>query len=114
MSFCSCGALMVPKKTENGLVHMHCPSCGKILAPGVKNNSKLFEIKHTIRHNELEKTVIIENPNEVETMPFTNVTCKKCGNNEAVYWQVQTRSADEAPTTFYRCKKCGNTWRDYG
>ncbi|MCE2508324.1 MAG: RPA12/RPB9/RPC11 RNA polymerase family protein, partial [Nitrosopumilaceae archaeon] len=32
---------------------------------------------------------------------------------EAVWWMLQTRSADEPTTQFYRCTGCGHTWRDY-
>lgn len=39
--------------------------------------------------------------------------CEKCGNGEAVWWMLQTRSADEPTTQFYRCTKCSHTWRDY-
>ncbi len=39
--------------------------------------------------------------------------CEKCGNDEVVWWMLQTRSADEPTTQFYRCTKCSYTWRDY-
>lgn len=111
MQFCECGALLVPH-TLNGKIQMRCPSCGKIISSDF--NSKAFEIKQKIRHSDLEKTVIIESPDNIEAMPTTSAHCEKCGNNSAAYWQLQTRSSDEASTTFYRCTKCGNTWRDYG
>ena len=114
VQFCECGGLLVPDKQPDGKVQMRCPACGAIIKPESKTNSQAFEIKQKIRHSELEKMVVIDNPNEVQTMPTANANCTKCGNNEAVYWQVQTRSGDEASTTFYRCKKCGFTWRDYG
>jgi len=101
---------MIPEKLSNGTIEMRCPACGKTINP----NSGSFEIKQKIRHSEQEKMIVIEDPDVVETMPTSNQTCSKCGHNVAVYWQVQTRSGDEASTTFYRCKKCKNTWRDYG
>jgi DNA-directed RNA polymerase subunit M len=112
MQFCECGGLLVPEKQSDGQIRMKCPACGKLISS--ESNSTAFEIKQKFRHSEMEKTVIIEDPNEIETMPKVNAHCEKCGHNEAVYWQLQTRSADEASTTFYRCKKCGFTWRDYG
>ncbi|MFX0050869.1 MAG: transcription factor S [Candidatus Hermodarchaeota archaeon] len=112
MQFCDCGALLVPDKQPDGKIQMRCPACGKIISSDT--NSKAFEIKQTIRHSDLEKMVVIEDPNEVEPMPSTNAKCKKCSNNKAIFWQVQTRSGDEGSTTFYRCTKCGFTWRDYG
>ncbi len=47
------------------------------------------------------------------TLPTVNVNCPKCGHGEAVWWMLQTRSADEPTTQFYRCIKCEHTWRDY-
>ncbi|KLO13012.1 hypothetical protein SCHPADRAFT_828654 [Schizopora paradoxa] len=42
----------------------------------------------------------------------TTVTCPKCENNRAYFYQLQIRSADEPMTTFYRCTTCTNQWRD--
>ena len=36
-----------------------------------------------------------------------------CDSKEAVWWMLQTRSADEPTTQFYRCTKCKTTWRNY-
>ncbi|MFX0122263.1 MAG: transcription factor S [Candidatus Hodarchaeota archaeon] len=113
MQFCDCGALLVPERQPNGKIQMRCPACGKAISSN--SNSKAFEIKQKIHHQtDMEKTVIIEEPHGLETMPTATTNCDKCNNNEAFYWQLQTRSADEAATTFYRCKRCGHTWRDYG
>ena len=112
MEFCECGGFLVPEKQDDGKIIMKCPSCGKIISP--TSNSKAFEIKQTIKHSNMEKMVVIDSDDEVETMPTAAARCEKCGHNEAVYWQLQTRSADEASTTFYRCRKCKFTWRDYG
>ncbi|MFX1518236.1 MAG: transcription factor S [Promethearchaeota archaeon] len=112
MQFCDCGALLVPDTQANGKIQMKCPACGKIISSD--SNSKAFEISQKIHHTDKEKTVIIEEPHDLDTMPTATVRCDKCNNNEAFYWQLQTRSADEASTTFYRCKRCGHTWRDYG
>eukprot|EP00658_Telonema_sp_P-2_P001051 TRINITY_DN10394_c0_g1_i2.p1 TRINITY_DN10394_c0_g1~~TRINITY_DN10394_c0_g1_i2.p1 ORF type:complete len:208 (+),score=54.78 TRINITY_DN10394_c0_g1_i2:877-1500(+) len=37
--------------------------------------------------------------------------CGKCRKRRCVYFQKQTRSADEPMTTFVSCKECGNQWR---
>ena len=54
-----------------------------------------------------------KDPNAIETLPTANVGCEKCGNNEAVFWELQTRSADESATRFFRCTECQQTWREY-
>ena len=48
-----------------------------------------------------------------DAMPTIEIECEKCGNNQAVWWMLQTRSADEPTTQFYRCTKCSYTWRNY-
>lgn len=61
---------------------------------------------------ESELNVFEENEG-TDTMPTIEKECEKCGNREAVWWMLQTRSADEPTTQFYRCTKCRHTWRDY-
>ena len=98
---------------------MFCPKCGSIL---VNKGGKLvcsscgYEAKGGKIKEKQKKTtkkivkVAKENP---EVHPKTKAKCPKCGNNEAYYWVVQTRAADEPPTRFYKCTKCGYVWREY-
>ncbi|KAK3363277.1 transcription factor S-II-domain-containing protein [Lasiosphaeria hispida] len=43
-----------------------------------------------------------------------NIACPApdCNGQEAAYFQVQIRSADEPMTTFLKCMECGNRWRE--
>lgn len=50
---------------------------------------------------------------DAKTLPTIATDCAQCGNGEAIWWMMQTRSADEPTTRFYRCTKCRHTWRDY-
>jgi DNA-directed RNA polymerase subunit M len=98
---------------------MFCPKCGSII---VNKNGKLvcsscgYEVKEGKIKEKQKKTpkkevkLMKENP---EVHPKTKAKCPKCGNNEAYYWVVQTRAADEPPTRFYKCTKCGHVWREY-
>jgi transcription elongation factor S-II len=37
--------------------------------------------------------------------------CNKCKSMKTVYYQMQTRSADEPMTTYVTCTNCGNKWK---
>jgi transcription elongation factor S-II len=37
--------------------------------------------------------------------------CNKCKNRKCMYYQLQTRSADEPMTTFVTCTVCNNRWK---
>ncbi|MCS7110329.1 MAG: transcription factor S [Candidatus Caldarchaeum sp.] len=106
-----------------------CPVCGKALAP-VKSSGKVVLTCRKCGYKKPlvgEKIVVKqEKPNvsgrnvaaivESEESPLpktSDVICPACGHNEAKWWTVQTRSADEPMTQFFRCVKCGHTWREY-
>ena len=59
-----------------------------------------------------ELNVLAENEGR-EALPTIKIDCPKCDHDEAVWWMLQTRSADEPTTQFYRCSSCDHTWRDY-
>ena len=101
---------------------LFCPKCGSILRPKIENNKKVmycscghkskakgFQLKETNRKAS-QKIEIAEE--RIDGLPKTKADCSKCGNKEAYWWMVQTRSADEAATRFMRCTKCGHTWRE--
>jgi len=91
------------KKSDSGL---SCPKCnyaeGSTLA-----TKKVQEAEEVSEFNVLDES------EGKETLPTIKIDCEKCGNNEAVWWMLQTRSADEPTTQFYRCIKCNHTWRNY-
>jgi len=107
MKFCpKCGSTMKPER-KGGRVKFICTSCGYVEEPAE-------QIVISSVASRSQKEIIISNSNiDVSALPKTRVECPKCGNNEAYWWMIQTRSADEPPTTFYKCTKCGHTWRDY-
>ena len=37
--------------------------------------------------------------------------CSRCKSKKCTYYELQTRSADEAMTTFITCLNCGNRWK---
>ncbi len=103
-----------------------CPDCGSFCQPDpVKKcyvcpqcewEEPLEENLSVSRDNNknVEKIVVVgKKDRQLSTMPKTKMLCEKCGNNEAFWWMVQTRSIDESMTQFFRCTKCSHTWRDY-
>ena len=58
-------------------------------------------------------TIIDDDEGEKDALPTIEIECEKCGHDQAVWWTLQTRSADEPTTQFYRCTKCEHTWRNY-
>lgn len=102
MKFCpSCEAKL--KKGDSGL---RCPKCG------YSEDKESRQPKKTEEEFGSEFNVLAENEGD-EALPTVAIECGKCGNNEAIWWMLQTRSADEPTTQFYRCTKCKYTWRDY-
>lgn len=91
------------KKDDSGL---QCPKCNYMEGAENKRPENVDE------EVESEFNVFAENEGN-ETLPTIEIECEKCGNNEAIWWMLQTRSADEPTTQFYRCTKCKYTWRDY-
>lgn len=47
-------------------------------------------------------------PQQAETDAFQ---CGKCKQRRTMYYQMQTRSADEPMTTFVTCLNCNNRWK---
>lgn len=86
---------------------LKCSKCGYVEGNANPEQKKVVQEESTDAFN-----VFAENEGE-ESLPTIEIECENCGNNEAVWWMLQTRSADEPTTQFYRCTKCKNTWRNY-
>ena len=95
-----------------------CPKCGIRLKKGTCQKCGYTEsetkqdAKKKSQEQKSELTVLDENE-ITETLPTITIDCEKCDNREAVWWMLQTRSADEPTTQFFRCTKCNHTWRNY-
>ena len=103
MKFCPKCAVRLKKNNNTSVI---CPKCGYS-----ESKSKEKE-KDKEEDTKFEFTVLESNDNK-ETLPSIKIDYEKCGNNQAVWWMLQTRSADEPTTQFYRCTKCNHTWRNY-
>ena len=94
-------------KKDLGSSVLSCPKCD--YTEGQKLDSQ-----NQISEEEVKSDFLVLDENEgKDSMPTIEIECEKCGNKEAVWWMLQTRSADEPTTQFYRCTKCEHTWRNY-
>jgi len=104
--FCKkCGSILVPRK-EGKKTIVSC-SCGYRSV-----DKEAGKIKETVKGKSSDVHVI-HDKDKYETLPKMKAECPKCKNQEAFFWEVQTRAADEPATKFLKCTKCKNIWRDY-
>tara|TARA_B100001750_G_scaffold205333_1_gene182317 strand:- start:3037 stop:3357 length:321 start_codon:yes stop_codon:yes gene_type:complete len=105
MKFCPKCDIRLKKSSTNSA--LSCPKCDYSEAQG-------SEIQNNTSEEEPNSDFLVLDENEgKDIMPTIEIECEKCGNNKAVWWMLQTRSADEPTTQFYRCTKCEHTWRNY-
>ena len=101
MQFCPrCGAVLVTKRKNNV-----CPRCNY----STKEKEKIISYEKI----EEKKEVQVVSKKDSQVLPIVSEKCKKCGNEKAYFWTVQTRAGDEAETKFFKCVKCDYTWREY-
>jgi|TARA_B100002052_G_scaffold206408_1_gene188617 DNA-directed RNA polymerase subunit M len=106
MKFCpTCDARLIKDDTTSILT---CPEC-KYTENGPEEKKQ-----STVEETESDFLVLDENEGK-EVLPTIEIECEKegCDSKEAVWWMLQTRSADEPTTQFFRCTKCQHTWRNY-
>lgn len=101
MEFCpKCGAVIIQKVKNSG-----CPRC---------NYSMKGKIKIRTSEEIEDQNMGVEVSKSTQGVhPIVNEKCKKCHNEKAYFWTVQTRASDEAETKFFKCVKCEYTWREY-
>ena len=79
---------------------------------------KVGYMTHQDMHPEIWKKLIqdkIARNKNFENVDMSSATsefkCYKCKKRKCVYYQLQTRGADEPMTCFVTCVVCGNNWR---
>lgn len=104
MYFCPfCTGLLFTEQTPS--VVLSCSSCPYIY--------KVTDTLITIEYNESKKGE--DDSLQEDELMYANKcaeTCPKCSYMEAMFVEVQTRSADEPSTIFYRCVNCKFDWRE--
>ncbi len=101
MEFCpKCGAVLIQKRKNYGCARCNYSRKEKV---NLKTSEKIDE----------QKEIAVVSNKDTQILPIINETCRKCKNEKAYFWTVQTRSGDESETKFFKCTKCENTWREY-
>tara|TARA_B110000014_G_scaffold160294_1_gene112920 strand:+ start:1244 stop:1561 length:318 start_codon:yes stop_codon:yes gene_type:complete len=104
MKFCPKCDIRLKKNSGSSIIS--CPKCNY-------TEGQESEIQNKTSEEPKSDFLVLEENEGKDAMPTIEIECEKCGNNEAVWWMLQTRSADEPTTQFYRCTKCEYTWRNY-
>tara|TARA_Y100000590_G_scaffold160061_1_gene183551 strand:+ start:4002 stop:4325 length:324 start_codon:yes stop_codon:yes gene_type:complete len=106
MKFCPTCDVRLKKDKSTAIL-----TCGKC---GYTEGGKIEEKQSSTEITESDFLVLDENEGK-EVLSTIEIECEneKCDSKEAVWWMLQTRSADEPTTQFFRCTKCQHTWRNY-
>ncbi|KAL2757798.1 hypothetical protein ACRALDRAFT_1061090 [Sodiomyces alcalophilus JCM 7366] len=107
---------------------LFCPNCANILTvsavASVRNRlecrtcpfeyaitSPIYSRRYFERK---ERDIVFGGPGEWDNADKTRAQCTRdgCNGDEAAFFQVQIRSADEPMTTFLKCMACGHRWRE--
>ncbi|EZQ06947.1 MULTISPECIES: transcription factor S [Acidianus] len=111
MKFCpKCNSLMTPRRI-NGKSVLKCVKCGYEIDANAGGKKDVVTTK--VQHAESEKILVIDEEVPERAQKVKGVVCPACKNDEAYFWILQTRSADEPATRFYKCTRCGKVWREY-
>ncbi len=109
MKFCpTCEA-----KLKKGPAGLRCPKCEYVESSTANERRGDVAPDNGPAESESSDGLNVLDADTGETLPTINIDCAKCENDVAIWWMLQTRSADEPTTQFYRCTKCQYTWRDY-
>ncbi|MDH5401976.1 MAG: RPA12/RPB9/RPC11 RNA polymerase family protein [Candidatus Heimdallarchaeota archaeon] len=114
MDFCdACDSLLQPKKVDNDILP-YCIECDEIKAEG-KIGKISYEDEDRKADPEGGKMLILEEQQQGTVgRPQKEMFCPKCNTMQMIeFWEIQTRSADEAPTRFFKCLGCEKNWREY-
>lgn len=104
MHFCPiCSSLLVAEQIQT--THLCCSAC-----PYTYKLNTILSYSHKNTVKNIDK--ILGDEDELKYASKCSAKCPKCSHNEALFLEIQTRSADEPMTIFYQCTKCKFDWKD--
>ncbi|KAF2003142.1 hypothetical protein P154DRAFT_111380 [Amniculicola lignicola CBS 123094] len=106
--FCSeCSNLLFPKEDkENHKLLFACRTCAF-----TEDAPSSCVMRHEIASSVGDTAGITQDVATDPTLPRTQQPCPACGENEAVFFQSQQRTADTGMRLYYVCSACGNVWQ---
>lgn len=95
MHFCPfCGSLLHTEQQQ--YMQLSCPACPYV-----------YRLTTTITSSQAQRVKMVEKilggEDDFKYGNKCTVKCPECPNEEALFMELQTRSADEPMTIFYRC-----------
>lgn len=104
--FCpNCDSKLRWSRKKSGL-SLTCPQCG--YSQPVERHSF---VEGTPARSQL--LILNKTAESLRSMPTSQTTCPRCGNDTAYFWIRQTTELEEPSTNFLRCTKCSYTWREF-
>lgn len=104
MHFCPlCGDLLVPEQHQS--TQLSCTACPY-------THKLLTVLTSTQKQSVRALDPIFGGDDELKYASKCEAKCPKCAHGEALFLEVQTRSADEPMTIFYQCTKCRFDWKE--
>lgn len=101
-----------------------CPLCRSMLLPEQSRQVQLsccacpytYRLSTTFSHTKESRTKQIDEvmggKDALQYASTCSAKCPKCAHEKALYFELQTRSADEPMTIFYKCTKCHFDWKE--
>lgn len=104
MHFCPlCGTRLLAEQPQQ--IQLCCPACPYVYRITTSLSSI---VPRAVKH----PASVLGGKDELKYANKCTIDCPKCSNTEALFMELQTRSADEPMTIFYRCTVCRHNWKD--